>query len=151
MLPSSGTKLVIHDNVHKAFNNLFISNKLKRVNTQLSLCSVTAVCLGTMYTMSVTISKALPTPPPSPSARYRSCPSPVAPLLNLPDLAGEPAAMIWKEKQRYTLHPSSIIIIIIPLIPLIHIITLTVIPLAINRQYPPMPTSTMPTCPRFSP
>lgn len=110
------------------------------------ICSVTAAFLGTMSTM-WGMNKAQLSQPLSHSGRYRSCPSPAAPRLNPPKLAGELGAMTGTERQRWTPHPSSIIIIITLLF---HTITLTVIPLAINRQYPPMPTSTMPTCPHFS-
>ncbi len=112
------------------------------------LCSATVVFLGTMSTMSVRICKATPTRPLSPNGHYRSCPSPAVPQLNPSRQAGEPAKMTEELRQRWTLHPSSTTIIITPLI---RIIILTVFPLAINRQYPPMPTSTMPMCPHFSP
>lgn len=113
-----------------------------------SLCSAMAVFLGTMLTMLVRISKATPTWPPSPNGRYRSCPSPAGPQLKAPEQTGEPAMMTEEGRERWTLPLSSTIIIITLLI---HIIILTVFPLAINHQYPPMPTSTMPMCPQFSP
>lgn len=118
------------------------------------LCSVTAAFLGTTSTTSAGISWAPYTRPPSHSGRYRSCPSPVVPPLNLSKLAGEPAATTGKERQRWTLLPSSTIIISISIIitALICSITPAVIPpLVPNHQYPPMPTSTMPMCPHFSP
>lgn len=113
-----------------------------------SLCSVMVVFLATMSTMSARISKATPTRPLSPSGRYRSCPSPAVPQLSPPKQAEELVMTTEEGRQRRTLHPSSIIIIITHLI---RITILTVFPLAINRQYPPMPTSTMPTCPHFFP
>ncbi|KAG7224325.1 hypothetical protein INR49_015108 [Caranx melampygus] len=58
---------------------------------------VMVVCLGTMSTMSVTISKVTPTQPPPHNAHCRSSPSPAAPQLTPPKPAGELAPMTGKE------------------------------------------------------
>lgn len=65
-----------------------------------SLCSAMAAFLGTMSTTSVQISRATPTRPPSPSGRYRSCPSPAMPQLNTPEQAEEPAMTTEWGRQR---------------------------------------------------
>lgn len=105
------------------------------------------VFLETMLTMSVRI-KATRTWPLSPSGHCRSCPSPAVPQLNPHKQTGEPGMMTEEGRTRWTLPLFSTIIIITTLI---YIIILTVFPLAINHQYPPMPISTMPTCPQLSP
>lgn len=87
-----------------------------------------------------------PNPLPSHSVPYRSSQSTALPPSCQLRFAGEPAVATRKERWRLTPHPSTLIIII----PLISMITLTVTPPLLSLQYPPTPTSIMPTCPRFS-